>query len=207
MQSFPDTEPGSFPMPLSAMDHCYGLPESLCGCVEIGRQARLRIWCLRRMGSSPFTRTKLRRSLTGAPSSCPGYDRASRAVEGTPLRFIPQTPCVVALRSPSIKKGRAFAGIGVAGQDAKCRRSAKKDWTGDTFLLPEPIRVAGEAEKTDLGHLETRTATLCFWTCNVSSPNPQYFKCRECMLLARLFFAKKSCIIIKLIIYLQKRLK
>ena len=32
--------------------------QSLRGCVEIGRQARLRIWCLRRMGSTPFTRTR-----------------------------------------------------------------------------------------------------------------------------------------------------
>ena len=32
--------------------------QSLRGCVEIGRQARLRIWCLRRMGSAPFTRTR-----------------------------------------------------------------------------------------------------------------------------------------------------
>ena len=41
------------------------LCNSSSGRVEIGRQARLRIWCLARMGSSPFARTTKERGHKG----------------------------------------------------------------------------------------------------------------------------------------------
>ena len=45
MHPFPDSDCGSFPRPHSATGICYCLPDRFCGRVEIGRQARLRIWC------------------------------------------------------------------------------------------------------------------------------------------------------------------
>ncbi len=40
------------------MGFSYESSEGLCERVVIGSQARLRIWCLVRMGSSPFARTQ-----------------------------------------------------------------------------------------------------------------------------------------------------
>ena len=54
-----DTECGSFQLgQFQRWASCYESSGGICERVVIGSQARLRIWCLVRMGSSPFARTK-----------------------------------------------------------------------------------------------------------------------------------------------------
>ena len=55
------------------------LCNSSSGRVEIGRQARLRIWCLARMGSSPFARTTKERGHKGGLFLCEVRSSAAAA--------------------------------------------------------------------------------------------------------------------------------
>ena len=61
LHSFSDTECDSFqPGCIQRWASCYESSGGNCERVVIGSQARLRIWCLVRMGSSPFARTEKR---------------------------------------------------------------------------------------------------------------------------------------------------
>ena len=86
MHPFPDSDCGSFPRPHSATGICYCLPDRFCGRVEIGRQARLRIWCASVWVRVPSPARDFARPLTA------GLSRAWAKGLRRPTLPHPQTP-------------------------------------------------------------------------------------------------------------------
>ena len=68
------------------------LCNSSSGRVEIGRQARLRIWCLARMGSSPFARTTKERGHKGGLFLCEVRSSAAAAAADCSANSSSQQP-------------------------------------------------------------------------------------------------------------------